>query len=114
MNKWYGRIGFIDTIESAPGVWVESAIEKKYRGDIVRNSSKWSQQQTSTTDDISISNSISIIIDPYLNENLRSIRYIEFMGHFWNVSNIEVQYPRLVLSIGGVYNGETARTANGS
>lgn len=108
MNKWYGKIGFINTAETVPGVWKEVAVEKQYRGDIIRNSSKWSIKQDSTLDDINISNSISIIIDPYLEKHLQSIRYIEFMGGLWNISNIDVQYPRLVLSIGGVYNGETA------
>lgn len=108
MNKWHGKIGFIDTVETVPGVWKPEITEKTYRGDIVRNSSKWNSNSTSTNEDLNISNSISILADPYLNKNIQSIRYIEFMGGLWDVTSIDVQYPRLVLSIGGVYNGETA------
>lgn len=107
MNKWYGRIGFIETIETAPDVWESKPTERYYRGDVIRNTSKWNSQNSSTNDDINISNSISIVSDPYINNHLQSIRYIEFMGSFWNISSIEVQYPRLIFAIGGVYNGET-------
>lgn len=107
MNKWHGKIGFIKTVETVPDVYEEQVAEKLYRGDVIRNSSKWSQKQDSTNNDLNISNSISIIADPYLNNNIQSIRYIEFMGGLWDVTSIDVQFPRLVLSIGGVYNGKT-------
>ena len=108
MNKWRGKIGFIETVETVPDVYEEQVVEKYYRGDVIRNSSKWSQKQDSTINDLNISNSISILADPYLTNNIQSIRYIEFMGGLWDVTSIDVQFPRLVLSIGGVYHGPTA------
>jgi len=108
--KWYGKVGFIETVErdDRPGVWVKQATEREYVGDLIRNTSKWSHNDNGTNDDININNQISVLSDPYLFNSIHSIRYIEFRGTFWDVTGIDVQYPRLIISLGGVYNGETA------
>ena len=105
MAKFCGMIGFSMTKENAPDVWEEKIVEKRYFGDINRN---FSQRKNSShlNDNIDISNVISIIADPYANQNLHAIRYVVFMGAKWEVTSIEVQYPRLLLSIGGVYNAQ--------
>lgn len=104
MAKFYGNIGFAETVETEPGVWVEEITVRPYYGDLVRNTRRL-ENSGGVNDNVNISNDISIIADPYANHNFHSIRYIEFMGAKWKVSNIEVQYPRLILTIGGVYNG---------
>lgn len=104
MAKFYGNIGFAETVETEPGVWVEETTVRPYYGDLVRNTRRL-ENSGGVNDNVNISNDISIIADPYANHNFHSIRYIEFMGAKWKVSNIEVQYPRLILTIGGVYNG---------
>lgn len=104
MAKFYGKIGYIKTVESEPGVWEEQAIERPYFGDVTRNSSRYQPQSESTNDNINITNTISIVADPYANENFQHIRYVEYMGAKWRITNVEVQYPRLILSIGGLYN----------
>lgn len=104
MAKFYGNIGFAETVETEPGVWVEEMTVRPYYGDLVRNTRRL-ENSGGVNDNVNISNDISIIADPYANHNFHSIRYIEFMGAKWKVSNIEVQYPRLILTIGGVYNG---------
>lgn len=104
MAKFYGNIGFAETVETEPGVWVEEMTVRPYYGDLVRNTRRL-ENSGGVNDNVNISNEISIIADPYANHNFHSIRYIEFMGAKWKVSNIEVQYPRLILTIGGVYNG---------
>ena len=104
MAKFYGNIGFAETVETEPGVWVEEITVRPYYGDLVRNTRRL-ENSGGVNDNVNISNEISIIADPYANHNFHSIRYIEFMGAKWKVSNIEVQYPRLILTIGGVYNG---------
>lgn len=104
MAKFYGKIGYIDTVESEPGYWEEKAIERDYYGDITRNTSRY-QNGGQVNDDIVINNILSIVADPYANENFRHIRYIKWMGTKWKVTNAEVQYPRLILTLGGVYNG---------
>lgn len=104
MAKFYGNIGFAETVEIEPGVWVEEMTVRPYYGDLVRNTRRL-ENSGGVNDNVNISNDISIIADPYANHNFHSIRYIEFMGAKWKVSNIEVRHPRLILTIGGVYNG---------
>ena len=104
MAKWYGKIGFIKQVEKKPGVYVSETIERNYYGDIIRNTRRL-QTSDKLNDDINVSNEISIVADPFARENFHAMRYIEFMGTKWKVSSVEVQYPRLILSLGGVYNG---------
>lgn len=107
MAKFYGMIGFADQIEEAPGVWVDKITIRPYYGDLVRNTRKL-QSRDQLNDNIDIANDISIIADPYAVENFHKMRYAEFMGTKWKVTNVEVQYPRLILTVGGVWNGESA------
>ena len=102
--KWHGVIGYGETTETEPGIWTELITERVYSGEILRNT-RMLQTSGQVNDNINISNSISIISDPYANKNFHSIKYVEFMGTKWKVTNVDVQYPRLSLSIGGVYNG---------
>ncbi len=104
MAKFYGVIGYAETVETKPGVWKEQITEKMYYGDLVRNIRKL-QTTDQLNDDINVANEISIVADPFANENFHSMRYVEFMGAKWKIANVEVQYPRLILSVGGVYNG---------
>lgn len=104
MAKFCGMIGFAVTEETKPGVWTEQITERKYYGDLVKNNRRL-QTGENLNDDINVSNEISIVSDPYVRENFFAIRYVVFMGAKWKVSSVDVQYPRLVLSLGGVYNG---------
>lgn len=104
MAKYYGPIGFAESVESAPGVHVEKIVERNYYGELVRNSRRL-QSANQLNDNINISNEISIVADPYADKNFHMMRYIEFMGTKWKISNIEVQPPRLILTVGGVWNG---------
>lgn len=104
MGKWFGKIGYAVTEETTPGVWVAQITERNYYGDIIRNTRRL-QTSDKLNDDINVSNEISIVADPFARDNFHAMRYIEFMGTRWKVSSVEVQYPRLILSLGGVYNG---------
>lgn len=104
MAKWFGKIGFAEAKETSPGVWSEEIVDHEYYGDVLRNSRRL-QASDKLNDDINISNEISIVADPFANNNFHSMRYIEFMGAKWKITNAEVKYPRLVLTIGGLYNG---------
>lgn len=103
MAKWYGKIGYAETVETEPGIWEEQITERPYYGDIVRNTRRL-QTSNNVNDNVNVSNEISIVADPYANQNFHAMRYVEFMGAKWKIETVEVQYPRLVLSIGGVYN----------
>jgi len=108
-NKFYGPIGYAISEETAPGVWTDRIVERNYTGDVLKNyKNNFSSQ--SITDNIDVSNNISVISDPFAMEHFHTIKYVKWMGAAWKVSSVEVQYPRLILSIGGVYNGETATT----
>jgi hypothetical protein len=104
MAKWYGKIGYGSTGETSPGVWKETITEKNYYGDLTRNTRKL-QSASQLNDDINIANELSIVADPFAYENFHSMLYVEFMGAKWKISSVEVQYPRLILTIGGLYNG---------
>lgn len=104
MAKYYGKIGFAESVESAPGVHVEKIVERNYYGELVRNSRRL-QSANQLNDNINISNEISIVADPYADKNFHMMRYIEFLGTKWKISNVEVQPPRLILTVGGVWNG---------
>lgn len=105
MAKYYGKIGFCVTDESAPGVWAEDTIEERnYYGELTRNTRRL-QGREYLNDGVNVSNQISILADPYATANFHTMRYAEYMGVKWKVTDVEVQYPRLVLTLGGEYNG---------
>ena len=106
MSKFYGEIGYAVTKETAPGVYTETVEKRNYYGDLLRNSRSM-QSAGQVNDNINISNEISIVADPFAMENFHSMLYVNYMGANWKVSNVEVKYPRLILTIGGVYNGQT-------
>ena len=105
MSKWFGKIGYAETVETKPGVWKEQITVREYFGDLTRNTRRL-QTVDKLNDDINISNELSIVSDPYAIQNFHTMRYAEFMGTAWKISSVEVQYPRLILTLGGVYNGE--------
>lgn len=104
MAKFYGAIGYATLVEETPGKWKEEITERTYAGDLGRNSRRL-QTGAQVNDNLTITNEISIIADPYAYQNFHAMRYVKFMGTKWKVSNVEVQFPRLILTTGGVYNG---------
>lgn len=106
MAKFYGNIGYGETVEtpSGSGVWIDTITELPYYGDVLRNT-RHSQEGVPINNDLSVQNSISIVADAYANEHFFAIRYIQWQGALWTVSDVEVQRPRLLLRLGGVYNG---------
>ena len=105
MAKYYGNIGFAEPLEITPGYWGEHIVERPYKGDSIRNARSLQASSNSTNDNVNINNQISIVADPYANMHFSTIRYATYMGVKWKVTNVDVQSPRLILSLGGVYNG---------
>lgn len=103
MAKYYGNIGFSTLIETKPDVWEEKWTIRKYKGDVSRNSRRL-ESSDKLNDNISINNEIRILADPYACQNFHAIKYVEYLGTKWKVSNVTVEYPRLILTLGGVYN----------
>lgn len=102
MGKFFGKIGYAELTETTPGVWEESITERNYYGDLNRNARRL-ESSGNLNDDINIANEISIVADPFAYQNFHKMRYVEFMGAKWKVSNVEVQRPRLILTVGGLY-----------
>lgn len=108
MARFYGEVGYGDTVESpaGSGVWKDSITEVSYFGDVIRNTRKLDNGEK-LNDDISVSNSISIVADDQAVKHFFKIKYVRWAGTLWTVTNVEVKSPRLVLSLGSVYNGPT-------
>lgn len=106
-KKYYGRIGFVKYAEHTPGDWRTSITEKYYRGDVLQNRANVNPTEN-VNDDLRLSNKISIVCDSFAIDNSQWIKYVEYLGAMWNVSSIEIQRPRINLTIGGVYNGQQA------
>lgn len=107
MAKFYGAIGYAETVETTPGVWKEQIAEHYYYGDLIRNTRRL-QTADQLNDNINVANEISIVADPFAINNFHSMRYVEFMGAKWKISSVEVRHPRLILTVGGLYNAEQA------
>ena len=102
MAKWFGKVGYSITEETEPGIWEETIIEREYYGDMTSDRRK-RQNSGEVNDDINLANVISIVADPFAYQNCSNMAYIEIMGSNWKVSDVEVQRPRLILTVGGVY-----------
>lgn len=105
MAKWSGIIGYGQQVQTSQGVYEDVIIKREYSGDVIQNNARWSVSQESTNDNLNVNNRISILADPFARDNFHTMRYVTFMGTEWKITNVEVQYPRLVLTMGGVYNG---------
>ena len=103
MAKFYGIIGFAEQVEKVPGVYDSEITERPYFGDLIRNTRRY-ESASQLNDNLNIANEISIIADPFAYQNFHAMRYVEFMGAKWKITTVEVQFPRLILNIGGVYN----------
>ena len=112
MAKFYGKVGYGVTEKTGPGIWENVIVEHEYSGDLMRDTRQL-VAGSQVNDDININNQISIVADPFAYQNFHSMKYVEYMGTKWKITGVEVQYPRLILSIGGVYNGEEPDESSG-
>lgn len=113
MGKFYGAVGFAKTVEVRKGVWKEELSERNYYGDVIRKTRRLENSQ-SANDNVNVNNSISIVADEHAYMNIFAIRYVKWMGASWKVTDVEVERPRLILSIGGLYNGNETRPSRDS
>ncbi len=104
--KFYGPVGFSEEVEKRRGVFVQEPVEYNYSGDVLKRSVRL-QGGESVNDDLNVQHQISILADPYARKHFYTIKYVKWMGAAWKVTDVTEQYPRLVLTLGGVYNGAT-------
>lgn len=105
MARWYGKVGYSELVETSPGVWTPQDTVREYYGDVIRNTTRWAVNSDSTNDDLTVNSQISIVADPFATDKFYSMKWIEFMGAKWKVNSVDPQPPRLLLTLGGVWNG---------
>ena len=101
--KFYGQIGFEEMIETVPDVCTPKITEYPYCGDVL-NFGRTRSSGSDINDSITVSNRISIVADPYAREHFFNMAYIVWQGAKWKVANVEVEFPRLILTLGGLFN----------
>lgn len=102
MARYYGLIGFATQQETRPGVWEDVITELPYYGDILRNTRRW-DPTTSVNSNFALTNTFSIIADAYLYSHIPDMRYLEYMGTNFAITSVEIERPRVILSVGSVY-----------
>ena len=105
MAKFVGLIGYALPVESSPGIWSNEITEKPYRGDILTDQ-RSIQQVDQLNDNININNSISVIANAFAYANIGVMKYAVWNNVAWNIQSATINRPRIVIQIGGVYNGE--------
>lgn len=107
--KFFGRVGYLEQKEDPvkSGIYIEIPVERKYYGDVTRNNRKRDQGTDTPNDNITVNNLISIVADAYAYDHVFCLAYVEWCGALWCVTSVDIQRPRLILTLGGVYNGPT-------
>ena len=103
MAKYAGLVGYVTQVESSPGIWKDQIIEKKLRGDVLSQAQNF-QIGDKIVDDVTITNRISLIIDPYAKENSMNMRYLHYLGLKWKITSISIVRPRLIVTLGDEWN----------
>ena len=105
--RFFGKVGYQIETEDTDSVWVKTMVAKSYFGDVIRNNTRRDTGDT-INDQVDVNNRISIVADPFAFENFQNMKYVEWLKQLWNIKSIELQPPRIILEVGGVYNGEVA------
>lgn len=110
--KFSGKVGFwLKDVEVKPGVYKPKIVEKTYTGDILKSLRRFQQDENQQNENLKVTNRISIISDLYMKSNWGSVKYVSWNGVKWSVNSIDTSlYPRVILDLGGVYNGKETPT----
>lgn len=104
MAKWFGKIGYVSHVQTAPSVWKNQETVREYFGDITRNTSSWRSNSDSTNDDLTVDVQVSIVADPFAYQHFASMKWIELYDAKWKITKVEPRHPRLILTVGGLCN----------
>lgn len=87
-------------------------MEHEYYGDIISDRRK-RQNFGEINDTLNLADAVSILADPFAYDNCSRIVYVEIMGTRWKVTEIDPsQRPRLILTVGGEWYGDTPRSSD--
>lgn len=112
MARFYGKVGFGHTVETRPGVSEDVITERSFYGDVLRPGRSFDGSEK-VNRDVSATNRLSILADDYAASNADAIRFVEWRGVLRYVTSVDDERPRLILSLGEVYNGPRAPTDPG-
>lgn len=106
MPRFSGKVGYGESQEepTGSGIWVDVITEFPYFGDVIRNSRNMDTNEQ-INGNLTVGNSISIVADEYANQHFFNIKYVMWQNKPWTVTNVKVESPRLILSLGEIYNG---------
>lgn len=100
MAKFSGLVGYVTEEETVPGVWTPVEIPRKMRGDMLRQSSS-TQNDDKVNSNTTLSHRVSLVGDAYAFGNYFYIKWIEVDGYKWEVNSVEIQRPRIIVTLGG-------------
>lgn len=103
--KFFGKLGFSYEVETAPGVWETKSVEQEVYGDVLSNVRRW-ENSGEVNDDLNLTNQISVVASRFIYEHLGAMRYLIWNGTKWAIRSAEIVRPRVILNLGGVYNGQ--------
>lgn len=112
MTRFFGKVGYGNSVDQGGGVWEDVISERSYSGDVVRPSARHANDQK-VNSDLFVGNAISIVADGYANNHFFAIRYVKWRGALWEVTRVDVESPRLILGLGGIYSGPTPAVPDG-
>lgn len=111
MAKFHGNIGFEEQYEKTPGNWTSRTVEKEYFGEVVSLFYNTRNGSETTNDELTVNKRISVVANDYAFKNFQFMKYIVYMGVKWHITSVEPQYPRLIISMGGVYNAKSPNSS---
>ena len=111
MAKFHGNIGFTEQYEKTPGNWSTRIVEKEYFGEVISLSYNSRSGSETTNDELTVNKRISVVANDYAFKNFQFMQFVVYMGVKWKITNVEPQYPRLILSMGGVYNAKSPNSS---
>ena len=105
--KFYGAVGYSsNSYDPDTGISGEVVTEKSYYGDVLQNSRRYEGSDV-INQNLTLENKFSILADEHAFQHFHDIKYVRWAGGVWQVTKVDVQRPRLILTVGGVYNGPT-------
>lgn len=107
MAKYFGKIGFEITSTDDYGTTKTKIRELDYTGDIIGQTNRWESSSDKISDDLTVNGKISVVADSFLYNNIGAMKYVVWMGVKWKIRSIEPLRPRLILTVGGMYNENT-------
>lgn len=110
MAKYYGNIGFATQVETSPGIWEDAIVERPYKGDILRSNRRYDPSDNGINDNFTIGNTFSIVSDAYLYSHIPAMRYLEYLGAKFKITSVDIDRPRVSISVGGVYVSDEPQT----